>query len=356
MTKIALLPGDGVGPEIVAQARAVLEAVTSRYGLEIEYVTGLVGGAALDACGQPLPPETLALCAGADAILLGAVGGPRWDHLPGRLRPEQAILGLRRHYGLFANIRPVRVLPALYASCPLKPERLAGGIDLVIVRELTGGVYFGARRRFEQDGAAAAEDTECYNAAEIARIMHVACRAAQGRRRRVVSVDKANVLETSRLWRQVAAETAAAYAGVSLSHMYVDNCAMQLVLNPGQFDVIVTSNLFGDILSDEAAVLAGSIGMLPSASLRGADNFGLYEPIHGSAPDIAGQDKANPLGAILSAAMLLRYSLQREDAARAVEDAVERVLDAGWRTTDLAAGGTALGTAAMGARVAAAVR
>lgn len=345
--KIVIIPGDGIGPEIIAAARLVLDKTARLGGLDLDYTTCLMGGAAFDQCGEPLPEETLAAARGCDAILFGALGGPKWDHI----RPEKSLLTLRKALGLYANLRPVRVPESLAAYSPLKPE-LVAGVDILIVRELTGGIYFGPRCESEQaDGVERAWDTEVYSQPEIARIVKVACQAATGRRGRVTSVDKANVLATSRLWRRVATETAAAYGEVQLSHLLVDNCAMQLVLAPKSFDVIVTSNLFGDILSDEAAVVAGSIGLLPSASI--GDGPGLYEPIHGSAPDIAGQDLANPIGTILSAALLLRYSLEEPAAAQRIEQAVDAVLAEGYRTADLYRPGlTKVGTAEIASRIA----
>jgi 3-isopropylmalate dehydrogenase len=351
--KIAVLPGDGIGPEIVAQTVRVLEALGVR-GLEL--ATAPVGGAGFDAAGDPLPAPTLALAQAADAILFGSVGGPQYDQLPRAQRPEQALLRLRKELGLFANLRPATIYPELAGASTLKPEVVAG-LDLLILRELTGDIYFGQPRgiRAGADGEREGFDTMRYSAPEIRRIAHAGFRAAQKRRRKLCSVDKANVLETSQLWREVVTEVAKAYPDVELAHMYVDNAAMQLVRAPRQFDVIVTGNMFGDILSDQASMLTGSIGMLPSASLdeRGK---GLYEPIHGSAPDIAGQDVANPLATILSAGMMLRYSLNQDDAARRVEGAVRKVLAKGLRTADIHEPGTTrVGTAAMGDAVVAAL-
>ncbi len=337
---VALLPGDGIGPEVVAQAVRVLEALE----LDLVFESAPVGGAAWHAAGHPLPPETLALARRADAILFGAVGDPSCDRLERRLRPEQAILGLRRELRLFANLRPARLFPGLAGASALRPE-VAEAIDLVIVRELNGDVYFGEKgMRVTPAGRRQGYDVMAYDEDEVARIAHVGFRTARGRRGRLCSVDKANVLETSQLWRDVVTEVATGYPDVALDHMYVDNAAMQLVRNPGQFDVIVTGNLFGDILSDQASMCVGSIGMLPSASLD-AGGKGLYEPIHGSAPDIAGQGRANPLATILSAAMMLRHSLGQPAAADRVEAAVARVLAGGARTADL---GGAMATAAMG--------
>jgi len=337
---IALLPGDGIGPEVIAQAVRVLEALDC--GLTFE--TAAVGGAAYKKAGHPLPPATLDLARRADAILFGAVGDPECDSLERAFRPEQAILGLRKELGLFANLRPAKLFPELADASALRPE-VASQIDMVIVRELTGDVYFGEKgMRKTADGLREGYDVMAYNEAEVARIAHAGFKAAQARRGKLCSVDKANVLETSQLWRDVVNEVSADYPDVELSHMYVDNCAMQLVRNPGQFDVIVTGNLFGDILSDQASMCVGSIGMLPSASLDAAGK-GLYEPIHGSAPDIAGQGKANPLATILSAAMMLRYSLEMPEPADRIEAAVARALAGGARSFDL--GGT-VDTTAMG--------
>jgi 3-isopropylmalate dehydrogenase len=333
--KIAVLAGDGIGPEVTAEAVKVLHALHLP-GLDL--AEGLVGGAAWHATGHPLPPETLALAKASDAILFGAVGDPECDGLERALRPEQAILGLRRELGLFANLRPAKLIPALADASTLRPE-VAAQIDLLIVRELNGDVYFGEKgMRTTSDGLREGYDLMSYHEGEVWRIAHVAFRAARERRSRLCSVDKANVLETSQLWRDVVIEVAADYPDVDLSHMYVDNAAMQLVRNPGQFDVIVTGNLFGDILSDQASMCVGSIGLLASAALNDGGQ-GLYEPIHGSAPDIAGQGKANPLATILSAAMMLRYSLGQAAAADRIEAAVAAVLDSGLRSADL--GGTA---------------
>jgi 3-isopropylmalate dehydrogenase len=338
--RVATIPGDGVGPEVVAAARRVVDVVAARFGFAMDWSEHVVGGAAIDAFGVALRDEDLAACGEADAILLGAVGGPKWSDPAATVRPEQALFALRGGLGLYANLRPVTVHPTLVASSPLRAELLAG-VDLLIVRELTGGIYFGARTEPSgEPGARTALDTLPYAEHEIGRIVRLAFEQARLRRGSVTSVDKANVLATSRLWRRVADEIAVEYPDVRLTHQLVDSCAMLLVRRPADFDVIVTENLFGDILSDEAAVLAGSLGVLPSASLglRRTEHgtFGLYEPIHGSAPDIAGRDVADPIGTILSAAMLLRTSLGRPDAADAVEAAVSRALDDGWRTADLA--------------------
>ncbi len=347
---IAVLPGDGIGPEIVPQAVAVLEAIDRRFNLNLRFEEAPIGGCAYDATGTPLPRATLDLCRRADAILLGAVGGPKWDHVdPPSLRPEVgALLPLRKHLGLFANLRPARLFDPLAGASTLRADVIAGGLDILVVRELTGGIYFGSPKERTETSAV---DTCRYSTAEIERIAHVGFHAAMCRNKRLCSVDKANVLETSRLWRETVTRIGTEYPSVELSHMLVDTCAMQLVRNPRQFDVIVTENMFGDILSDEAAMLTGSLGMLPSASL-GEGRKGLYEPIHGSAPDIAGKDVANPLATILSAAMLLRHSLDADDAACAIEAAVERTLANGYRTADIAgAGEKAIGTREMGDRV-----
>lgn len=347
---IATLPGDGIGTEVVDQAVAVLQAVARRHGHSFSFPRALIGGAAIDAVGTALPPETLDLCRRSDAVLFGAVGGPKWDDPSAQVRPEQGLLGLRKGLDLFANLRPVRVSPVLADASTLKPEVISG-VDLVVVRELTGGLYFGERGRRSVDGQEQAYDTMVYSVPEIERVSHVAFRLARQRRGLVTSVDKANVLECSRLWRQVVTRVAAEYPDVTLEHQLVDSCAMLLVRNPTHFDVILTENMFGDILTDEAAQLAGSIGMLPSASL-GAGTRGLYEPIHGSAPSIAGQDVANPLATILSAAMLLRHSLGLAQEAAEVEAAVASVLERGYRSADLVRPGeTAIGTRAMGTRV-----
>lgn len=349
--RIVVIPGDGVGEEVTSAALEICCRAAWKNGVTVEYERYEAGGAALDRYGVPLPEKTLQACREADGILLGAVGGPQWDSVAPELRPEKAILGLRKELGLYANLRPVRVPPALAGYSPLKSDAVAG-LDILIVRELNGGIYYGERgEKTLADGTTEAWDMERYNEKEIGRITRTACQAALARQGRVASVDKANVLASSRLWRRTVAHVAGEFPGISLSHMYVDNCAMQLVLAPGQFDVIVTSNLFGDILSDEAAVLAGSIGMLPSASL--GDGPGLYEPIHGSAPDIAGQGKANPIGTVLSAAMLLRHSLGLEKAAAAIENAVDDVLAGGFRTADLYRPGLILtSTAEMGRLIA----
>jgi 3-isopropylmalate dehydrogenase len=328
---IALVKGDGIGPEIVESALRVLDRVAEKYGHEITCTALLAGGCAIDELGEPLPQKTVDRCLESDSVLLGAVGGPKWDTLPGHLRPERALLGLRKALGLYANIRPAKLYPALRGRCPL---RIEDTFDLVIVRELTGGIYFGKHGRREGPGGQEAYDTECYSVMEIERIGRVAFETALKRRKKVTSIDKANVLESSRLWRETMHRLAAEYPDVEYSDMLVDNAAMQLVRNPAQFDVIVTSNMFGDILSDEASQLTGSIGMLPSASL-GEGTRGMYEPIHGSAPDIAGKGIANPTATILSAAMMLRYSFGLAAEADAIEDAVNKALDAGYMTCDI---------------------
>jgi len=332
--RIAILPGDGIGVEVIAEAEKVLHAVGARFGIPLRTEAGLVGGAAMEQTAEPLPAATLALCRAADAVLLGAVGHPRYDDPRAVRRPEQALLGLRKGLGLFANLRPARVHPALADASPLRPE-LVRGVDLLVVRELTGGIYFGEPR---VEGPERAVDTMTYTRAEVERIAHLAFQLARGRRKKVTSVDKANVLACSRLWRQTVMTVAQAYPDVTLEHLLVDAAAMHLIRRPRDFDVLLTENLFGDILSDETAVLVGSMGLLPSASL-GAGRFGLYEPVHGSAPDIAGRGIANPLAAILSVALLLRHSLGRAREAQAVEEAVAAVLAAGYRTADIAGPG-----------------
>ncbi|MDX9871337.1 MAG: 3-isopropylmalate dehydrogenase [Clostridia bacterium] len=346
--KIAVLRGDGVGPEVVEQALSVLEKVKKKYALKYTLREGIFGGAAIDAAGEPFPQETRDLAQASDAVFFGAIGGPKWDGVKAELRPESGLLSLRKTLGLYANLRPAKCWSQLMAQAPLK-ERVIAGVDILIVRELLGGAYFG-KKGLSSDGQAAYDTIE-YSEPEVRRIVKIALELAAGRKNKLTSVDKANVLETSRLWRKVAADEAKAFPQVSLSHLYVDNCAMQLCLNPAQFDVIVTENMFGDILSDQASVLGGSMGMLPSASL--SDKAALYEPIHGSAPDIAGQNKANPLAAILSAAMMLRLTFKNESAAADIERAVGAVLDAGLRTADIWSEGCKLvGTKEMGAAVA----
>lgn len=352
---VTLLRGDGIGPEIVNEAVKVLNAVSQKSGFSIAYTDALMGGCAIDAAGTPLPEETVAACKASDAVLLGAVGGYKWDTLPGDQRPEAGLLGIRAALGLFANLRPAKIYGPLKSACPLREDIIGDNMDIMVVRELTGGIYFGQRGRESTDGVVSAYDTERYSVPEIERIARVAFETARKRGKKVHSVDKANVLESSRLWRETVIRVAEEYPDVELHHLYVDNAAMQLVRNPRQFDVILTSNIFGDILSDEASQIAGSIGMLASASLS-SGKCGLYEPIHGSAPDIAGQGIANPLATILSAAMLLRYSLDETAAADAIEAAVEQVLNAGLRTPDIAGPGEkAVSTSEMGDAVAAAL-
>ena len=344
---LAVIPGDGIGPDIVAQAVRVLDRIGEIYGHDFSYRTLLAGGASIDRTGVPLPDETLQAAKESDSVLLGAVGGPKWDDVPSNLRPEKALLGLRGGLGLFCNLRPAMLYRQLADACPLRSELVEGGLDVMVVRELTGGIYFGKRGRTDDE----AYDTMSYTKGEVERIAVKAFEIAMKRNGRLTSVDKANILETSRLWRATVDEVAKAYPDVTVNHLYVDNAAMQLVRNPKQFDVILTENMFGDILSDEASMITGSIGMLPSASLR-SDSFGMYEPIHGSAPDIAGQDKANPLATILSVAMMLRYSFDLKAEADALEMAVDRTLDQGWRTADIFTEGMRLcGTKAMGQAV-----
>lgn len=340
---IVVLGGDGIGPEVAAEGRKVLEAVASSADLALDFQECLIGGAAIDADGDPLPPATQEACLASDAVLLGAVGGPKWSDPEAKVRPEQGLLRIRKLLGLYANLRPIRIWPALAASSPLKPERLEG-VDLLVVRELTGGIYFGERARDVVDGHARGWDTMAYLDYEVRRVVELAFKIAKGRKGHVTSVDKANVLDVSRLWRSVANAVGAEQPEVTLAHQLVDSCAMKLITDAASFDVIVTGNMFGDILTDEAGVLTGSLGVLPSASV-GDGSRGLYEPIHGSAPDIAGKGIANPLGTILSVAMMLRLSLGAPEAADAVEAAVERVLDRGETTPDL--GGT-LSTTSVG--------
>ncbi|TYT22517.1 3-isopropylmalate dehydrogenase [Dictyoglomus thermophilum] len=332
--KIAVLPGDGIGPEVVRQAIKVINVISKKFGHEVEIKEGIVGGIAIDNFGDPLPEETWKICEESDAILLGAVGGPKWDNLPGDKRPEKALLRLRSGFNLFANIRPIPIFDELIFSSPIKEDYLKG-VDFVIVRELTGGLYFGKPKETRiENGEEVAIDTMIYRASEIRRIAHVAFRMAQKRKKKVTSVDKANILECSGLWRKIVEEVSKEYIDVTLEHMYVDNCAMQIVRNPKQFDVILTENTFGDILSDEAAIITGSIGMLPSASL-GETKKGLYEPIHGSAPDIAGQNIANPIATILSVALMFRYSFDLENEAKLIENSVRKILSLGYFTKDL---------------------
>ena len=348
--KIVVLAGDGIGPEITDAAVKALKAVVARYGHTFTFDHRLMGGCAIDATGVPLPDETVAACKASDGVLLGAVGGPKWDDQPAENRPEKGLLGIRSALGLYANLRPAVIYPALASASPLKDSVLEKGVDVMVVRELIGGIYFGPRGT--KDDGRTAYDTEIYSEGEVERIARIAFDLARGRRKHVTSVDKANVLECSRLWRETVERLSREYPEVEVSFMYVDNAAMQLILNPAQFDVMITGNLFGDILSDESAAIAGSLGMMPSASL-GSTTRGLYEPIHGSAPDIAGRDIANPLGTILSGALLLRHSLGLEQEAAAIERAVSQVLDEGYRTGDIfAAGCTKVGCTQMGDLVA----
>lgn len=350
MKKIAVVPGDGIGQEVVAGALQVLEGIAKKFNHTFIYQNALAGGAALDAVGTPLPDETLMLARNSDAVLLGAVGGPKWDSNPQHLKPERALLGLRKELGLYANIRPAKIYSALVEASSLKRE-IVDGVDLIVVRELTGGLYFGKPSGFEKRGGEEVGfNTMIYSESEVKRIAVTAFDIARKRSKKLCSVDKANILETSQLWRKIIIETAKQYPDVELSHMYVDNCAMQLIRNPKQFDVIVTENMFGDILSDEAAMLTGSIGMLASASLGGT--VAMYEPVHGSAPDIAGQNKANPIATIASVAMMLKYSFGLDKEAEIVEQAIETVLHKGYRTGDIhTVGMTLLGTKEMAAKI-----
>lgn len=350
---IALIPGDGIGPDVVAEAVNVLNVVAKKYGHTFSYKNVIAGGVAIDQFGHPLPQDQLDICLNSDAALLGAVGGPKWDNLPSEIRPEKALLGLRGGMKVFANLRPAVMWKQLKDACPLKDEIVGDGLDILIVRELTGGIYFGERGTSEDQNTA--WDTEKYTRPEVERIVRMGFEYAQKRQKKLCVVDKANILNSSQLWRRVAEDVKVDYPDVTLSYMYIDNASMQMVRNPRQFDVIATSNMFGDILSDEASQITGSIGMLASASLGDGTGPGLYEPIHGSAPDIAGKDLANPLATILSAAMLLRYSFGLETEAKDVENAVNAVLDAGWRTGDIAgdvaavkAAGKLVGTKKMG--------
>lgn len=343
--KIAVLPGDGIGPEVISQSQRVLSQIAHVFGHDFAFESALMGGCAIDETGNPLPDETIGVCESADAILLGAVGGPKWSDPTAPVRPEQGLLRLRQHFGLFANLRPVKVFPALMAYAPLRPELMADGVDILFVRELTGGIYFGERQ--EQGSGTEAYDTLFYSVPEVERVAHVAFKAAQNRRKKLTSVDKANVLASMRLWRHTVHNVAESYPDVEVEDLLVDAATMHMLRRPTTFDVVVAGNMFGDILSDESATLAGSLGMLPSASL-GDGTMGLYEPIHGSAPDIAGQSLANPIGTILSAAMLLRHSLGMDEAAQMVEQAVTATLDDGLRTADInLAGGKAASTVEM---------
>ncbi len=360
--KVAVMPGDGIGPEVMAEARRVLSAAQARFGFELELTEARVGGIAIDVDGTALPEETLRVCRESDAILFGSVGGPKWESLPPNQQPERAaLLPLRKHFGLFANLRPAVCLPQLTHASPVKESLVAGGFDVLCVRELTGGLYFGQPKgSHEENGETVAIDTMVYRESEIERIAHVAFRAAQGRRRKLTSIDKANVLENGVLWRRTVTRIAKDYPDVELNHLYVDNAAMQLIKRPREFDVVLAENLFGDILSDEMAMIAGSLGMLPSASLglkeTPTGRFGLFEPSGGTAPDIAGQGIANPIAQILSAAMMLRYALGEAVAADAIEAAVRKVIDSGLRTGDIWSEGTQrVGTQAMGEAVAAAM-
>ena len=353
--KIGIIRGDGIGPEIIREAQKVLETVADQAGLDFTYVDILLGGASIDATGEPLTKEALETAASCDAVLMGSIGGNTstspWYKLPPNLRPEAGLLGIRKGLGLFANLRPAYLYDQLRAACPLRDEIIGDGFDLVVMRELTGGLYFGERKTFEEDGITKAVDTLVYGEDEIRRIAIRGFDIAMKRRKKVTSVDKANVLDSSRLWRKVVNDVAKDYPEVELEHMLVDNCAMQLVRDPRQFDVILTENMFGDILSDEASMVTGSIGMLSSASLK-EGSFGLYEPSHGSAPDIAGKDIANPIATILSASMMLRYSFNLDAAADAVDEAVKKVLEDGYRTVDIMSPGMKkIGTAEMGDRI-----
>nr|AFK79174.1 3-isopropylmalate dehydrogenase [uncultured bacterium F25-01] len=350
---IAVLAGDGIGADVTREAVKALRSVARVYGHVFAFPEGLIGGCAIDLTGKPLPPETLAICRQSDAIILGAIGGPKWDDPRAAVRPEQGLLGLRKELGLYANLRPVKLYPCLLGASTLKDD-VVSGVDLIVVRELTGGLYFGQpSKRWEEAGSRHAVDTLVYSESEVERVVQVACDLARSRRKKVTSVDKQNVLSTSRLWREVASEVAKRNPDISVEHMLVDTCAMRLVRSPREFDVVVTENMFGDILTDEASVIAGSMGMLPSASLA-AGTFGMYEPIHGSAPDLAGTDSANPIATVLSAAMLLRISLGLTAEAEAVERAVQRVLDDNYRTVDIQSPGTCVvGTREMGDLIAA---
>ncbi len=359
---IAVLAGDGIGPEVMAEALKVLEAAGNKFGFSLDLRPADVGGCAIDRHGEALPPATLKICEESRAVLFGSVGGPKWESLPPEKQPERAaLLPLRRHFRLFCNLRPARVYPSLTASCPLRPDIVKEGFDLLVVRELTGGIYFAKRPGSKgREGSGAEErawDTKEYTRAEIERIAHRAFQAARLRRKKVASVDKANVLTSMVFWREVVTQVSKQYPDVALSHIYVDNAAMQLIKDPHQFDVLLCGNMFGDIISDECAMLTGSMGLLPSASLAEKEGFGLYEPAGGSAPDIAGKGVANPIAQILSAALMLRYSFKEEEAARSIEDAVAKVLAGGLRTADIAPrGAPSVGTSAMGDAVAKALR
>lgn len=350
--KIALIPGDGIGPEVIKQGVKVLNAVSEKFKCSFEYQEVLMGGRAIDETGVPLPDETVRICRESDAVLLGAVGGPKWDSLPGHLRPEAGLLGIRKALDAFANLRPAVVFPQLKSASMLRPEVLEDGLDIMVVRELTGGAYFGEKKRVETKEGVTAWDMMVYTSYEIERITRKAFELARKRKRKLTVVDKANVLESSRLWREVTAEVAKDYTDVELSYMYVDNAAMQLIRNPAYFDVLLTENLFGDILSDEASMITGSMGMLPSASM-GAEGAGIFEPIHGSAPEMAGKDMANPLATILSCGMMLRYAFNMATEADKILASVSDVLDRGYRTADIMQSGmTEVGTEKMGSLVA----
>lgn len=350
--KIALIPGDGIGPEVIKQAIKVLDAVSRKSGCSFEYEEVLLGGRAIDETGVPLPDETVMICKKSDAVLLGAVGGPKWDSLPGHLRPEAGLLGIRKALDAFANLRPAILFPQLKSASTLKSEVLEDGLDIMVVRELTGGAYFGEKKRVETEDGIKAWDMMVYTNHEIERITRKAFEIARKRKNRITIVDKANVLESSRLWREVTGKVAKEYSDVEVTYMYVDNAAMQLVRNPGFFDVLLTENLFGDILSDEASMITGSLGMLPSASM-GAGGAAIFEPIHGSAPDIAGKDMANPLATILSCSMMLNYAFNMEAEAAMILNAVNKVLDMGYRTADIMQPGmNIVGTEKMGSLVA----
>ena len=351
--KITIIPGDGIGREVIKQAVKVLDKISDKYKCNFEFEEALLGGAAIDAVGNPIPEETIRKCKSSDAVILGAVGGTKWDNQPGHLRPEKGLLALRKELGVFANLRPAILFPQLKSASTLKDEVLGDGLDIMIVRELIGGAYFGEKKRIDIEDGQRAYDTIDYCTNDIKRIAKKSFEVARKRGKKITLVDKANVLETSRLWREVVTNMSEAYKDVEVNYMYVDNAAMQLIRNPKQFDVILTENMFGDILSDEASMLTGSLGMLPSASV-GEGSIGLYEPIHGSAPDIAGQDKANPIGTIMSTAMMLRYSFDMEAAAKDIENAVSKVMDKGYRTGDIMENGMEIvGTEEMGALIAA---
>ena len=353
--KIAVIKGDGIGKEVVTQAVKVLKAVSYKYKTDFEFEEVLLGGEAIDKTGSPIPEETIDICKKSDAVLLGAVGGPKWDNMPGNLRPEAGLLGIRKALNVFANLRPAILFPQLTDASNLKPEIISGGLNIMIVRELIGGLYFGEKKRIKIDGGEKAWDVMVYSTQEIDRIARKAFEIARMRNKKLTLVDKSNVLESSRLWRDTVKKISKEYSDVKLDYMYVDNASMQLIRNPKQFDVIVTENTFGDILSDEASMLTGSLGMLPSASI-GDGKASIYEPIHGSAPDIAGKDKANPIAAVMSAAMMIKYSFNMNDAALNVKDAVLKILDEGYRTSDIMQEGKKMvGTEKMGELIAEAI-